>query len=132
MIISFAWKRPTCARMRARAWGRWMRIGRLWPTAPSRGTLPRRSWNWLTLGWATHCAGSAIMPRRHKPTSRRHGSAGVGPELKVRTLLAAGECHDMPVERQLAMDYQAAIDAGPDTSRADTARKRLRSPYRGN
>lgn len=60
-------------------------------------------------------------------------SSGVGPELKVRTLLAAGECHDLLGERQLAIkDYQAAIAAGPNTSRADTARKRLRSPYRGN
>jgi hypothetical protein len=34
-------------------------------------------------------------------------------------------------ERQLAVrDYQAAIDAGPNTSRADTARKRLRNPFR--
>ena len=56
----------------------------------------------------------------------------VSPELKIRSLLAAGECHDMTGERQLAVrDYQAAIDAGPNTSRADTARKRLRNPYRG-
>ena len=35
-------------------------------------------------------------------------------------------------ERQLAVkDYQMAIDAGPNTSRADTARKRLHTPYRG-
>jgi len=56
----------------------------------------------------------------------------VGPELKIRSLLAAGECHDVNGERQLAVrDYQMAIDAGPNTSRADTARKRLRTPYRG-
>ena len=60
-------------------------------------------------------------------------SQGVGTELKVRTLLAAGECHDILGERQLALkDYQAAIAAGPNTSRADTARKRMNSPYRGN
>ncbi len=60
-------------------------------------------------------------------------SNGVGPELKVRTLLAAGECHDLLGDRQAAVkDYQAAIDAGPNTSRADTARKRLKSPYHGN
>jgi hypothetical protein len=36
-------------------------------------------------------------------------------------------------ERQLAVsDYQMAIDAGPNTSRADAARKRLHNPYRGN
>ena len=57
----------------------------------------------------------------------------VGPELKIRSLLAAGECHDLVGERQLAVrDYQAAIVTGPSTSRADTARKRLRTPYKGN
>jgi tetratricopeptide (TPR) repeat protein len=56
----------------------------------------------------------------------------VGLELKIRSLVAAGQCRDMNNERQLAIrDYQAAIDAGPNTSRADTARKYLRSPYQG-
>ena len=56
----------------------------------------------------------------------------VGPELKIRSLVAAGECHDLEGKRALAMnDYRMAIDAGPNTSRADTARKYLRSPYRG-
>jgi tetratricopeptide (TPR) repeat protein len=55
----------------------------------------------------------------------------VGPELKIRSLLAAGECRDMNGERELAVrDYKAAIEAGPNTSRADTARKRLRNPYK--
>jgi hypothetical protein len=36
-------------------------------------------------------------------------------------------------ERQTAVrDYQAAIDAGPDTSRADTARKYLHTAYQGS
>jgi len=36
-------------------------------------------------------------------------------------------------ERQPAVrDYQAAISAGPNTSRADSAKKYLRSPYHGN
>jgi tetratricopeptide (TPR) repeat protein len=57
----------------------------------------------------------------------------VGPELKIRSLLAAGECHDVLGKRPLAMkDYQAAISAGPGTSRADTARKRLKNAYHGN
>jgi hypothetical protein len=57
----------------------------------------------------------------------------VGPELKIRALLAAGECRDVNGERQMAIDdYQAAISTGPSTSRADTARKRLRTPYQGN
>jgi tetratricopeptide (TPR) repeat protein len=56
----------------------------------------------------------------------------VGPELKIRSLLAAGECHDLNGERQQAVrDYQAAITTGPDTSRADTARKHLRNPFQG-
>jgi tetratricopeptide (TPR) repeat protein len=55
-----------------------------------------------------------------------------GPELKIRSMLAAGECRDLNSERQQALrDYQMAVDAGPDTTRADTARKYLRSPYRG-
>ena len=57
----------------------------------------------------------------------------VAPELKIRSFLAAGECRDLNNERPKALaDYQAAIDAGPSTSRADTARKRLQNPYRGN
>ncbi len=56
----------------------------------------------------------------------------VGLELKIRSLLDAGECRDLMGQRQLAIrDYQAAIDAGPNTSRADQARRYLRSPYRG-
>jgi len=57
----------------------------------------------------------------------------VGLELKIRSLVAAGQCRDLNRERQLAIkDYQAAIDAGPNTSRADTARKYLKSPYHGS
>jgi tetratricopeptide (TPR) repeat protein len=60
-------------------------------------------------------------------------SANVSPELKIRSLLSAGECRDQNNERPRAVaDYQAAIDAGPTTSRADIARKRLQSPYKGN
>jgi len=60
-------------------------------------------------------------------------TSGVGAELKIRSLLSAGECRDLNSERDQAIkDYRMAIDAGPTTSRADTARKRLRSPYQGN
>ncbi|MGH9562907.1 MAG: hypothetical protein ACRD3S_15755, partial [Terracidiphilus sp.] len=58
--------------------------------------------------------------------------AGVGAELKIRSLLDAGECHDLLGERQVAIrDYQEAIDAGPGTSRAGEARKYLRAAYKG-
>lgn len=56
----------------------------------------------------------------------------VSPELKIRSFLAAGQCHDLNGERDLALkDYHAAIDAGPNTTRADTARKYLKAPYQG-
>ena len=82
--------------------------------------------------------GDALRGQRHydeAAAAYEHaaGAVTVSPELKIRTLLAAGECHDMANERPLAVaDYQAAIAAGPTTSRADTARKHLKTPYRGN
>lgn len=82
--------------------------------------------------------GDALRGQRHYAEAahayeQAASSKGVGLELKVRTLLAAGECHDVLGDRQAAVkDYQAAIVAGPNTSRADTARKRLNSPYHGN
>jgi len=81
--------------------------------------------------------GDALRGQRHygeaaQSYEQAAGTPNVGPELKIRSLLAAGECHDLNGERQLAVkDYQAAIDSGPNTSRADTARKLLRSPYAG-
>jgi tetratricopeptide (TPR) repeat protein len=82
--------------------------------------------------------GDALRGQRHfdeaaQAYEQAAGTANVGAELKIRSLLAAGECHDLNNERQLAMrDYQEAIDAGPATSRADTARKYLRTAYRGS
>jgi tetratricopeptide (TPR) repeat protein len=82
--------------------------------------------------------GDALRGQRHyseaaQAYEQAAWTPGAGPELKIRSLLAAGQCHDLNGARQLAVrDYQAAINAGPNTSRADTARKCLRSPYRGN
>jgi hypothetical protein len=82
--------------------------------------------------------GDALRGQRHyeeaaQSYERAAWTANAGPELKIRSLLAAGECHDLLGERQQAIkDYQAAISAGPNTSRADTARKRLRNAYKGN
>jgi tetratricopeptide (TPR) repeat protein len=81
--------------------------------------------------------GDALRGQRHygeaaQSYEQAAGTPNVGPELRIRSLLAAGECHDLNGERQQAeKDYQAAIDSGPNTSRADTARKLLRSPYAG-
>ena len=60
-------------------------------------------------------------------------TSNVSPELRIRSLLSAGQCHDLVHERDLAKrDYQQAIDTGPNTSRADTARKYLKNPYQGS
>jgi hypothetical protein len=82
--------------------------------------------------------GDALRGQRHydeaaQSFERAAATEDVGPELKIRALLAAGECRDVNGERQRAVaDYQAAIGTGPNTSRADTARKYLRTPYKGN
>ena len=75
--------------------------------------------------------------RLHKDGAEAYEQAAsapnVGLELKIRSLLAAGQCRDLNSERQIAIkDYQAAVDAGPNTSRADAARKYLKSPYHGS
>src|ERR1022692_3993739 len=82
--------------------------------------------------------GDALRGQRHygeaaQAYERAAWTNNVGPELKIRSLLSAGECHDLIGERDLAVkDYQAAISAGPNTSRPDTAKKRLRNPYKGS
>jgi hypothetical protein len=81
--------------------------------------------------------GDALRGQRHYSDAavayeRAASTPNIGTELKIRSLVAAGQCRDLNGERQLAIqNYQAAIDAGPNTSRADTARKYLNSPYRG-
>jgi hypothetical protein len=82
--------------------------------------------------------GEALRGQRHYGEAAQayeHAAwtQGTSPELKIRSLLAAGECHDLNGERPLAVrDYQATINADSNTSRADTAKKHLRSPYKGN
>jgi tetratricopeptide (TPR) repeat protein len=82
--------------------------------------------------------GDSLRGQRHyqeAATAYEHAASAptVSPELKIRSLLAAGESRDLGNERPLAVrDYQAAIATGPNTTRADTARKYLRNPYRGN
>jgi tetratricopeptide (TPR) repeat protein len=82
--------------------------------------------------------GDALRGQRHfSEAAEAYEKAGytqnVGPELKVRSMLAAGQCRDLNGERDAAKrDYQMAIDAGPATSRADQARKYLKAPYSGS
>ncbi|MFZ1941228.1 MAG: hypothetical protein WBA18_22660 [Terracidiphilus sp.] len=82
--------------------------------------------------------GDALRGQRHYDEAARAyeqgaSTPGIGTELKIRSLLDAGQCHDVAGQRSQAVrDYQATVDAGPNTSRGDQARKYLQSPYRGN
>lgn len=54
------------------------------------------------------------------------------PELKRRSLLAAGEVYDLMDQRDKAKEqYQEAIDSGGNTAQADLARKYMESAYKG-
>ncbi len=81
--------------------------------------------------------GDALRGQRHDDEAAQAyeqaaWTRGVGPELEIRSLLDAGECHDINGQRAQALrDYQAAIDAGPSTTRAGEARKYLRTAYQG-
>jgi tetratricopeptide (TPR) repeat protein len=80
--------------------------------------------------------GEALRGQRHYAEAARAyeeaaETPNVGKELKIRSFLAAGECRDLNGERaQAVKNYEAAIAAGPETTRADTARKYLKNPYR--
>jgi len=82
--------------------------------------------------------GEALRGQRHygeaaKAYEEAAFTPDIGPELKIRSLLAAGQCNDLDGKREQALrDYRMAIDAGPNTSRADIARKLMRSPYKGS
>lgn len=87
---------------------------------------------------AEYGLGEALRGQRHyrqAALAYEHAAENrsVGAELKIRSLLAAGQCRDVADQRQRAIeDYRAAIEAGPGTTRADTARRYLRSPYGGS
>jgi tetratricopeptide (TPR) repeat protein len=80
----------------------------------------------------------ALRGQRHyaeaaEAYERAAWAQSVSPELKIRSLLSAGQCHDLMGEREQAVkDYQAAIDSGPNTTRADTARKYLHRAFTGS
>lgn len=82
--------------------------------------------------------GEALRGQRHyqraaQAYERAAKAENVGAELKIRSFLAGGQCRDLAEERHLAIeDYREAIAAGPETTRADTARKYLRNPYHGS
>jgi len=76
--------------------------------------------------------GQRLYREASQSYERAATAQNVAPELKIRSFLAAGQCHDLNGERDLAVkDYQAAIAAAPNTTRADTARKGLKTRYTG-
>jgi len=92
---------------------------------------PRMELTYFGLGDALH--GQRHYGEAAQSYEQAARTPNVGPELKIRSLVAAGQCRDKNGERPLAIqDYDAAIESGPSTSRADTARKYLRSPYTGS
>jgi len=86
-------------------------------------------WSWPTSDWATHCAASATMTRRRRPTKRPPGT-GCGPGTEGP--VATGRRRVLRPERRAQTSCGTIMDhrAAPNTSRAETARKHLRSPYR--
>jgi len=82
--------------------------------------------------------GESLRGQRHfeeaaESYEQAAAAANASPELRMRSFVAAGESRDLNTQRpQALIDYQAAIDAGPNTSRAETARKYLRHPYTAN
>lgn len=92
---------------------------------------PRLELTYFGLGDALH--GQRHYGEAAQAYEQAAGMPNVGPDLKIRSLLAGGQCHDLNGEREQAVkDYQAAIACGPNTSRADTARKYLRNAYAGS
>ena len=80
--------------------------------------------------------GDALRGQRHyaeaaQAYEQAAAAPAVGPELRLRSLLAAGQCRDLNGQRHRAIDdYWTVIKDGPGTTRADVARKYLRNPYR--
>jgi hypothetical protein len=55
------------------------------------------------------------------------------PEVLQKANLGAGEMYDQQQKRDLAVKkYDAVIAANGSSGQADTARKRLKEPYRAN
>ncbi|HUX43141.1 MAG TPA: hypothetical protein VMV57_00175 [Terracidiphilus sp.] len=97
------------------------------------GYFPQSRLELAEFGMADALRGQRHFAEAAEAYERAGWTKGAGIELRVRTMLAAGQCRDLLGQRQLAKrDYQEAIAAGPNTSRADQARKYLNSPYHGN
>ena len=92
---SSALKKPTCAKTPARAWRRSTPTGRF--CRQRQAGLLRRC---AKLELADFGLGDALRGQRHydeaaQAYEQAAWTRGVGPELKIRSLLDAGQCHDL-------------------------------------
>jgi tetratricopeptide (TPR) repeat protein len=86
---------------------------------------------WYGLGQSLH------SQRRYDEAAQAYEHAAslptAGVELKRRSLVAAGNSHDVSRHRQQALeDYQAVIQTGSDSEQADIARRYINHPYQQN
>jgi tetratricopeptide (TPR) repeat protein len=90
------------------------------------------------LEMAQFALGEALRGQRHLPEAMAAyqaavSTSGYDPDLHQRALLGAGEVADLMAKRDDALtEYRAAIALDSSTEEADTARKYLDKPYRGN
>jgi len=74
--------------------------------------------------------GQKMYPDAIAAYERASNLPTTSPELKRRSLLAAGEVYDLLHQHDRARgEYLAVLAAGPDTSQADLARKYMRNAY---
>jgi tetratricopeptide (TPR) repeat protein len=74
--------------------------------------------------------GQKMYPEAVAAYERASNQPTTSPELKRRSLLAAGQVYDLMHQHDKAREeYLAVLAAGPDTSQADLARKYMRTAY---
>ena len=90
------------------------------------------------LEMAQFALGEALRGQRQLPEAMAAyqaavSASGYDPDLHQRALLGAGEVSDLMAKRDDALsEYRATIALDSSTEEADTARKYLDKPYRGN
>ena len=99
-------------------------------TPRSVGIIKVRIWSWRSSGSAIAFAARGSTPTRSPPYEQASAQPTTSPELKRRSLLAAGEVYDLMHQHDKARDeYLAVVAAGSDTSQADLARKYMRNAF---
>jgi tetratricopeptide (TPR) repeat protein len=83
-------------------------------------------------GLADSLRGQHFYPEAIEAFRKAAFQPGTSPELKRRSLLAAGETYDLLNQHDRAREqYQAVIDAAGNSAQAEAAHKYMSSAYRG-